>query len=92
MRKKQDSTNPQDQVNIKEENKNIKIFKDKIWKREQVIEVEIAIFFLILFNNIVSSIIYFSLNIAISTSITCSLFHILSLKILMFLFSFLIFT
>jgi len=44
MRKKQDSTNPQDQVNIKEENKNIKIFKDKIWKREQVIEVEIAIF------------------------------------------------
>ena len=30
MEKKLDSTNPQDQVDIKEDNKNIKIFKDKL--------------------------------------------------------------
>ena len=32
------------QVNTKEDNKDIKMLKDKIWKRRQTTEVEIVIF------------------------------------------------
>ena len=33
-----------DQVNTKENNKDIKIFKDKLWKRRLIIEVEVVMF------------------------------------------------
>ena len=44
MEKNPDLTNPEDQVDIKEDNKNIKMFKDKLQKRKQVMKAEIVIF------------------------------------------------
>ena len=44
MENKPDLTNPEDQVDIKEDNKNIKMFKDKLKKRRQVMKAEIVIF------------------------------------------------
>jgi len=33
-----------DQVNTKENNKDIKIFKDKLWKKRLIMEVEVVMF------------------------------------------------
>jgi len=44
MNTKADILSRKDQVNTKEDNKNIKMLKDKLWKRKVFIEAKIAMF------------------------------------------------